>query len=378
MNPPEFLTDFDTVLNRIKAIDPIKYAQTRNFINGQVSYLSPFITHGIISTKTVADIVLEKYDARDSEKLLAELGWREFFHRVWQAEGENIFNDLRYDQAKVAREEIPLALTEARTGIKALDSSLETLKDTGYMHNHARMWTASVTGNMAQTHWYQPARWLYYHLLDGDLASNTLSWQWIVGSFSHKKYYANQENLNKYSDQKESQTWLDVPYEAFENMVIPDTLTERTTLKLENQFPATTAEPVIQTDKTVLLYSIWNLDPNWRQTEDAVRILWIKPSMHAEMALSPKRWQFITHWAEQIEGLKIFVGSKAELFPNGTGTLKIIAREYPETIDWPGKKDDREWVYPHTKGYFKNFFSFWKEAQKEIEGLRKLHQPHKN
>ena len=378
MNILNFLITRDEVLEQIRALDPIKYAKTRNFLNGQVSYLSPFITHGVISTKTVADVVLEKYEVRDSEKLLAELGWREFFHRVWQSQGEEIFNDLRYDQEKVYSQEIPLALMEARTGIDALDNNIERLKETGYMHNHARMWTASIAGNMAQTAWYHPARWLYYHLLDGDLASNTLSWQWIVGSFSHKKYYANQENVNKYSEQRQTHSWLDVPYESFETMEIPDSLTERTELKLTNEFPASTAEPITKTDKTVLLYSIWNLDANWRKEENVERVLWIKPSMHEEMAMSPKRWEFIVHWASQIEGLKIFVGTKHELFPDGTNQLNIVTREYPETADWPGSRDEREWLYPETKGYFKNFFSFWKLAQKELPGLRSMHKPHKN
>lgn len=377
MNIPKFIITYDEVLARIKKLDPIKYAKTRNHLNGQVSYLSPFITHGIISTKTVADIVLKNYSVRDSEKLLAELGWHEFFHRVWQAEGENIFNDLRYDQAKVISENPPTAILNAETQLTALDNSIKTLKETGYMHNHARMWTASVTGNIAQTHWYQPARWLYYHLLDGDLASNTLSWQWIVGSFSHKKYYANQENLNKFSEHKQHSTWLNVSYEDFETMSVPDFLNNRETLNLTNEFPTATRGPIADSAKPILLYSIWNLDPTWLQDKDAQRVLWIDPAMHHEMALSPKRWQFITHWAQQIPGLEIFVGSAAELFPDGTDTLNITTREYPETHAWPGTREARDWLYPETTGYFKNFFSFWKLAQKELSGLRKLHQPHK-
>ncbi|NCP67210.1 deoxyribodipyrimidine photolyase [bacterium] len=378
MNPPNFYTDYETILKRIRAIDPIKYAKTRNFVNGEVSYLSPYVTHGIISTKTIAEIVLEKYSVKESEKLLAELGWREFFHRVWQAEGDKIFNDLRYDQAQVTSGITPNAIIEAQTQIKALDHNISRLKETGYMHNHARMWTASVSGNVAKTHWYQPARWMYYHLLDGDLASNTLSWQWIVGSFSHKKYYTNQENLNKYSDQKERQTWLDVPYEAFEAMSIPAVLEPRTELKLENEFPVSTASPIEEADKTILLYSIWNLDPLWRQDEEGLRLLWIEPEMHKDFALSPKRWKFITHWASQIEGLKIFVGTKDHLFKINASELKIFTREYPATQSWPGKRDSRYWLYPETSGYYKNFFSYWKDAHKEIEGLKKLHQPHKS
>jgi len=377
-NIPNFLISYNEVIARIKAIDPVDYARSRNFLNGSVSYLSPFITHGVISTKTVADAVLKKHDVRASEKLLAELGWREFFQRVWQAQQDSIFDDLRNIQGRVVSGQLSQSIVEANTGVTALDESLKTLTSTGYMHNHARMWTASVAGNMAQTHWYQPAKWMYYHLLDGDLASNTLSWQWIVGSFSHKKYYANQDNLNKYTNTKQRDTFLDVEYEAFDEMEIPAVLNQRVELELKNEFSVSEAAPIVNTEETVCLYSIWNLDPLWRQNKAARRVLWIDPKMHQEFALSPKRWQFISHWAKQVPGLEIFVGSEAELFPEGTKNLNVITREYPATKHWPGTVDERDWCYPNTQGYFKNFFSFWKLAQKEIAGLRKLHQPHKS
>mgnify|MGYP006195700273 CR=1 FL=1 len=60
------------------------------------------------------------------------------------------------------------------------------------------MYLAAMVCNNAKSHWLTPARWMYYHLLDGDLASNALSWQWVAGTFSHKKYIANQQNINKY------------------------------------------------------------------------------------------------------------------------------------------------------------------------------------
>ena len=365
MNPiPDFLVTYDEVLQRIDKINPVQYARSRNFLDGAVSYLSPFITHGIIATKTVADIVLVKHNPRDSEKLMSELGWREFFHRVWQAKNEAIFDDLRSPQARITTGKIPQTIIQANTQITALDQSLQTLLETGYMHNHARMWTASVVGNVAQTHWYQPAKWMHYHLLDGDLASNSLSWQWIVGAFSHKKYYANQENLNKYSKTQQRNTFLDIPYEAFDQLEIPSVLDKRVDLNLQNAFPISTYTPVSPENTPFFLYSIWNLDPQWRAGDAGTRVLWIDPAMHQEFPLSPKRWQFISHWAGQIPGLSIFVGSQSELFPDGTAEIELITREYPATKHWPGTRDERLWCYPNATGYFKNFFSYWKQAQK--------------
>ena len=227
------------------------------------------------------------------------------------------------------------------------------------------MWVASLTGNIGQTHWYEPAKWLHYHLLDGDLASNTLSWQWIVGAFSHKKYYANQENINKYGTEKQTGTFVDIPYEQFDELEVPAVLVDRSSLKLDNQFPESVAKP-IEPGETIYLHSIWNLDPLWKQSSEGRHILWVDPKMHAEFPLSPLRWEFITHWAEQVPGLEIFVGSAAELFQGNAADAQIIKREYPTTKQWPGTESPREWCFPATQGYFKNFFSFWKQAQREL------------
>ena len=102
--------------------------------------------------------------------------------------GNAIFTDLKQDQPKVDHHELPTAIEHAKTGIDAIDNGIKELYQTGYMHNHARMYTAMLTCNIAQAHWLSPAKWMYYHLLDGDLASNMLSWQWVAGSFSSKKY----------------------------------------------------------------------------------------------------------------------------------------------------------------------------------------------
>ena len=89
------------------------------------------------------------------------------------------------------------------------------------MHNHLRMYTAAICCNIGQYHWLQPAKWMYYHLLDGDWGSNALSWQWVAGTNSHKKYIANQENINKYCFTKDENTFLDKSYaelSAFEKI----------------------------------------------------------------------------------------------------------------------------------------------------------------
>jgi len=160
---------------------------------------------------------------------------------------------------------LPQAIVLANTGIHVLDEGLRTVQTTGWMHNHMRMWVAGTTCNVAHTHWKLPAKWLYYHLLDGDLASNTLSWQWIAGTFSHKQYIANQENINKYSRTEQHGTWLDVSYETLANMPTPEALGAREYELVLSQTapgsPVPEPDSVIGSEplrKKIGLRSLWN------------------------------------------------------------------------------------------------------------------------
>ena len=195
-----FPTNYNSILERVHQINPMEYGKSRNFVDGAVTYLSPYISRGVISVKKVQDSVLEKgYPKASIEKFLHELAWREYFQRVWQAKGETLFGDLKQSQSDVMHQQMIKAIAKAKTGITTIDKLILEFYKTGYMHNHVRMYVASITCNIGKAHWSVPAQWLYYHLLDSDLASNTCSWQWVAGSFSSKKYYCNQENINRYT-----------------------------------------------------------------------------------------------------------------------------------------------------------------------------------
>lgn len=355
------------LLQKIHNINPKTYAKTRNFLDGDITKLSPYITHGFIKTTTIRDIILQQYTWQDSEKLISELAWREFFHRVWEDKQDQIFDDLRFDQTKVNHYQLPTNIVEATTKINAIDSAIKNLYQTGYLHNHERMWLASIICNVARTTWYPPAKWLYYHLLDGDLASNTLSWQWIAGTFSSKKYYANQENINKYSRTKQLNTFIDINYEQFELLPVPSELQDRTETNLKTALPTSTINQIPTETKQVFLRSSWNLDPDWHADKDGLQILVFEPSHYREWPISPKRLDFILELAAEIPNLKIFVGEITELLPTKKiNDLNIITQSYPTTSHWPGKHEDRSWLFPEIKGYYKNFFSFWKDAKKSI------------
>lgn len=140
------------------------------------------------------------------------------------AQVKNLDVAIKQEQTPIATNEISSSIINATTGIEGIDSAIKQLYQTGYMHNHCRMYTAALVCNIAKSHWYHPAQWMYYHLLDGDWASNACSWQWVAGANSSKKYYTNQENINKYTHTNQRNTYLDKSYEEIESMQSPTAL----------------------------------------------------------------------------------------------------------------------------------------------------------
>jgi deoxyribodipyrimidine photo-lyase len=94
---------------------------------------------------------------------------------------------------------LPIDIRQGRTGVPVIDEAVHSLYRTGTLHNHARMWLASYVVHIRKVHWRAGADWLVAHLLDGDLASNHLSWQWVAGTGSHKPYLFNADNVARYA-----------------------------------------------------------------------------------------------------------------------------------------------------------------------------------
>jgi deoxyribodipyrimidine photo-lyase len=186
---------------RIAAVRPSAYARTRNAIEGAVSGLSPYITHGFVTLPEVLAGVSSQQALDPQHKFVFELGWREYFRHVWVQRGSAILQSLHPgplpDEAYGS--ELPADIRQAATGVSVVDEAVRTLYATGMLHNHARMWLASYLVHLRKLHWRAGADWLYGHLLDGDLASNHLSWQWVAGTGSHKPYLFNADNVARYA-----------------------------------------------------------------------------------------------------------------------------------------------------------------------------------
>lgn len=363
-----FTTVYSEILDLIDNVDPIKYGQTRNYVDGAVTRLSPYVSRGVISTKQIAQCTLAKgYTTSQISSFLKELAWRDYFQQVWIAKGDAIDQDLKQAQENVTHYNTPSAILKANTTIEAVDTGIRELYDTGYMHNHCRLYVASMACNIAQSHWKNPAQWMYYHLLDADWASNALSWQWVAGSNSTKKYVANQENINRYCHTNQQKTFLDKSYEDLAGIAIPVELTATEPFVLPTNLPIT-KPPIIDEALPTYIYNFYNLDPDWNTDIKANRILLLEPSFFKKYPVCDRTIAFILELAKNINNIQVVVAEFDELVADSS--LTIHYKEHPTTQHYRGIQHQRDWLSPAIRGYFPSFFNYWKKLQGELLTLQ--------
>jgi deoxyribodipyrimidine photo-lyase len=296
----------EAIAARLSRLDVARYGRTRNALDGAVTGLSPYVTHGLIDPPDIVAAVQARTALSPQDKFLMQLGWREFFAHVWRQEGERILRDLRpaISSQPYARA-LPDDVLQARTGAPVIDQAVRQLYATGYLHNHARLWLASYVVHLRKVHWRVGADWLYGHLLDGDLASNHLSWQWVAGTFSVKPYLFNAENVARYAPPAwhTPSTVIDTSYEQLDQWARnaadcgPEPVQPEATLP-----PALLAEPpaasldVLRLDDAGALPSPVQLIHPWSLCEPAAtgtRLGVIHAPFHARFPWSARRWTFV-------------------------------------------------------------------------------------
>ena len=231
------------------------------------------------------------------------------------------------------------------------------------MHNHLRMYTAGICCNIGQYHWLRPAKWMYFHLLDGDWGSNALSWQWVAGTNSNKKYIANQENINKYCHTKDKGTFLDKSYEELTKYnLVPKELQEEISLEYNYDLPK---NELLKIDKKLptFIYNSYNLDSNWKKEDNANRILLFEPSHFKKYPISNKVINFITELSREIEGIIIAVMEFDDLMKIVKKESNIFFKEHPFNNHYKGNMEERDWIFPELDARG-SFFSYWKKGIK--------------
>ncbi len=192
-------------IEALQRIDPIGYGRNRNFLSGAVSRLSPYIRHGVLTLAEVRDVALARArDSNQSHKFVQELGWRDYWQRVYAQIGDGVWMDREPYKTGFSKSEyaqnLPDDVAKATTGLACMDGFSADLRSSGYLHNHARMWIAAYLVHWRKVRWQAGARWFLQHLLDGDPASNNLSWQWVASTNSWKPYIFNRDNLERFTE----------------------------------------------------------------------------------------------------------------------------------------------------------------------------------
>lgn len=300
-------------LQRLGMVSPTAYARTRNAIDGAVTRLSPYLTHGLLGLHEVYTTVNDRHPLDRQHKLVFELGWRAYYRHVWNHRGDSIHQSLHPGvlPEEAYESDLPADVLEARTGIPAIDLAVRTLYATGYLHNHARMWLASYLVHCRKVHWHSGAQWMFGYLLDGDIASNHLSWQWVAGTGSHKPYLFNAENVAKYAPEEWHSfgTPIDTRYETLDAMA-------RTARPASPNVPkANVAKPVapprcavapnpkdwgppngsVISHRNVWLLHPWSMGSQPLSPPESTTLIGLGLSdCHATMPWSEQRWRFVT------------------------------------------------------------------------------------
>ena len=206
--------------SRAKAVDKLNnfveknltdYSKLRNFDFGpdnrsNISCLSPYITHGIINELEVIDKSLKKLSFAKNEKFIQEVLWRVYW-KGWLELRPNVWTDYLKELEKVRNEfkddQNYLNAIKGKTDLECFNQWVNELKENNYLHNHTRMWFASIWIFTLELPWQLGAEFFMKHLYDGDTASNTLGWRWVAGVQTQGKHYlASEWNIKKFTNNR--------------------------------------------------------------------------------------------------------------------------------------------------------------------------------
>ena len=191
--------------------DLSEYTKLRNFDFGpdnrsNTSCLSPYITHGTINELEIINKSLNKFSFSKNEKFIQEVLWRVYW-KGWLELRPNVWSDYLIELDKIKNDfkdnQNYLNALEGKTNIECFNYWINELKENNYLHNHTRMWFASIWIFTLELPWQLGAEFFMKHLLDGDAASNTLGWRWVAGVQTQGKHYlASEWNIKKFTNNR--------------------------------------------------------------------------------------------------------------------------------------------------------------------------------
>ena len=395
---------FDAALRRLAALHPGEYARTRNALDGAVSGLSPYLAHGIVSMRECVAHLAQRHRLGFDDKLVFEFAWREFFHHVWSREGDAVLRDLRPPALGPNHHAntLPADIREGRTGVPAIDTAVRQLYATGYLHNHARMWLASYAVHLRKVDWRAGADWMFGHLLDGDVPSNHLSWQWVAGTFSSKPYLFNADNVARYAPRRDFKAWvspgtaIDQSYEALERIALahidvgadpgvhegvaepwlsaepPQDAADFIDLRTAPAEAKATLARLLGARRAVDLVHPWRMSE--RDEPGALRLGVIHLPAHAALPWSETRWRWVLQRLQTVTD-GIVIGDLGTLvLPSGTAASTCAAPMpgYDDALRAIATLHSATRLMPNPEQTCRSFTAFYQTVKRSAPSLQHL------
>ena len=367
--------------SRLKAIEKLNdfinlnlnnYSRLRNFDFGpdkrsNISCLSPYITHGILSEKEVIKLSLNKFPFTKIEKFIQEILWRVYW-KGWLELRPNVWTDYIKDlnnlKQNFKNNKDYLNAIEGKTKIECFNAWVNELKNYNYLHNHARMWFASIWIFTLGLPWQLGAEFFMKYLFDGDSASNTLGWRWVAGvQTKGKNYVASEWNIKKFTNDRFSNIKLNestIPiidnrnYSIVNNGFINANLSnEQNLLIFENNLSFDQTDFRDQSFKNI--YFIFNGN-DARQIKLDEKVLIFKKSLVNDQIENLKS-KSLNCEIINIEDLKNMKEKLLALYPSIGENLDYLNTNNLKNINFLYRKIDQySWKYCN-KGFF-NFKSY--------------------
>ena len=385
-------------MSRLAAVRPADYARSRNHIEGAVTGLSPYLSHGLLTLPEVLTGILERGPLTVGHKLVYELGWREFFRHVWAHEGDGILASLHQGPLPESAYAtcLPQDIRCASTGVPVIDQAVRSLYATGTLHNHGRMWLASYVVHLRRVHWRAGADWLVAHLLDGDLASNHLSWQWVAGTGSHKPYLFNAENVGRYAPAPwhSAGTVVDQSYEDLERIAHGAPLPKAATSCAASAPSACTEPPLLSAPppelgikapepaaiaawagREVWLIHPWALRaPPADLPSDALVLGVYLSESHASRPWPQARWRWVDAAMAQFTAQRYLL-DKASLHAALAGAARVRTVADPHILPWLAdgiQAQPAPMLFAQVDRRCASFSQWWSRATKHLSQAEEL------
>jgi deoxyribodipyrimidine photo-lyase len=315
-------------LKRLNTLDIEAYNRNSNFLNGSVSKLSPYFRHGCITLKEASDNVRNRFGAQ-SAKFVEELAMRDYWRRVWHSLGNGIFSDIEDPKVALGDKLMPDFIRQGITGLPCMDGFLRDLTHEGYVHGHARRWFAAYVVHWLKVDWREAADWFESHLLDGDKASNHLSWQWVASLFSSKPYYFNKDSLARHTGEKYCATCkVNCPFDASHEVLNEKLFANTSPTKAKTHRVIMPERAPVSMHRAIAIYvhdeMLSAAHPLLRKPMPKIFVF--DDFLYGKWPL--KRLQFLADCLNELQDVEIWIGDTREVL-NARGVGQIVTQATP-------------------------------------------------